>query len=129
MLEGASRADPEALRYFRELEQKVKALCADRYYVTRSMARIIEIGNPHCTKATGARELARLLDCHTLICAGDAPNDTPMLEDADYAFCPGDAYPEILSLPGIIPTADSHEGAVAGAVGWLEKHLALSDHL
>ena len=123
VLESYSQVDPQELAFFRELEQKVRRLCGDSYYVTCSMPRVIEIGNPHCTKATGARELLRTLGCHTLICAGDAPNDTPMLTDADYAFCPTDCNPDILRLPGIIPTVPSEEGTIAAAVAWLEEKL------
>ena len=121
VLEGRNGISEEEQAYFRTLEEKVKALCGSDYYVTRSMTRILEIGNPNCTKATGARHLAELLGCHTVICAGDAPNDTPMLRDADYAFCPSDAHPEILSLPNIIPTVPSDKAAIAAAIRELER--------
>ena len=123
VLEGRDKVDPRELAYFHEIESQVRLLCGDKYYVTRSMSRILEIGNPHCTKATGAKELSALLGCHTLVCAGDAPNDTPMLTVGDYNFCPTDAHPEILALPGIIPTVPTGEGAIAVAVSYLEKHL------
>ncbi len=123
ILESYSQVDPQELAFFRSMEQKVRKLCGDDYYVTCSMPRVIEIGNPDCTKATGARELQKALDCHTLICAGDAPNDIPMLMDADYAFCPTDCNPDILALPGIIPTVPSEEGTIAAALAWLEEKL------
>ncbi len=121
VLEGHDKVDPKELEYFRQLESRVRNLCGDEYYITRSMSRILEIGNPRCTKATGAKELAAALGCHTLICAGDAPNDTPMLTVGKYNFCPSDAHPEILSLPGIIPTVPAEEGAIAAAISYLEK--------
>ncbi len=123
VLEGRDKVDPSELAYFDELEEEVRLLWGKDYYVTRSMARILEIGNPHCTKATGAKELAHALGCHTLVCAGDAPNDTPMLTVGDYNFCPTDAHPEILSLPGIIPTVSAGEGAISAAVAYLESKL------
>lgn len=123
VLEGHHTVDPQELEYFRQLEDRVRALCGDAYYVTRSMTRILEIGNPHCTKATGAKALAAALNCHTLVCAGDAPNDTPMLTVGNYNFCPSDAHPEILTLPGIIPTVPAKEGAIAAAIAYLEKSL------
>lgn len=123
VLEGRAGVSPQEQEYFRLLEERVKLLCGNAYYVTRSMTRILEIGNPSCTKATGARELQKALGCHTLICAGDAPNDIPMLTDADYSFCPTDAHPDILALPGIIPTVSTDEGAVAPAISYIEKTL------
>ena len=123
VLEGRDGVSREELAYFDRLEEKIRRTWGEDYYVTRSMSRIIEIGNPHCTKATGARELAARLGCHTLICAGDAPNDTPMLLEGDYSFCPTDSHPEVLSLPGIIPTASAGEGAIAAALCRLEERL------
>lgn len=111
---------PEAERQrFARLQQQVRELCGEEFYVTASMPRVIEIGNPRCTKATGARQLAKMLGCSKVICAGDAPNDTPMLIDADYAFCPTDAHPEILALPGIIHTVPAHHGCIAAAIAHL----------
>ena len=124
VLEGRKGISEEEQAYFRSLEEKVKALCGSEYYVTRSMTRILEIGNPNCTKATGARELQAALSCHTLICAGDAPNDIPMLADGDYCFCPTDAHPDILSLPGIIPTVPTGDGAIACAISYLERQVS-----
>ena len=124
VLEGRQGVSPEEQEYFRLLEKRVKALCGKDYYVTRSMTRILEIGNPHCTKATGARELQAALGCHTLVCAGDAPNDIPMLLGSDFCFCPTDAHPDILALPGIIPTVSTDEGAVAAAISYLEEKLS-----
>lgn len=126
VLEGRNSISAKEVEYFRLLEEKVRAQCGQDYYVTRSMTRILEIGNPHCTKATGAKELLSALGCHTLICAGDAPNDTPMLQAGDYCFCPTDAHPDILALPGIIPTVSAEEGAIAAAVSYLETQLSLS---
>ena len=127
ILESYDQVDPKERERFALLRDRVKELCGEDYYVTASMPRVIEIGNPHCTKATGARHLGELLGCHTLICAGDAPNDTPMLQDADYAFCPSDAHPEILSLPNIIPTVPSDHGAVAEAIKYLEQKLTIEN--
>lgn len=123
VLEGRDKVDPEELAYFDRLEERVRRLCGEDYYVTRSMSRILEIGNPHCTKETGAIELATLFHCHTLICAGDAPNDIPMLTAGDYNFCPSDAHPDILALPGIIPTVPASQGAIAAAISYLEDRL------
>ncbi|MBQ2446291.1 MAG: HAD-IIB family hydrolase [Oscillospiraceae bacterium] len=123
VLERHDQVPPEEQRRFAELQKQVEALCGEEFYVTASMPRIIEIGNPHCTKATGARQLAKMLDCHTVICAGDAPNDIPMLLDADLAFCPSDAHPQILALPGIHITVPAPEGCIAASVAFLDHHV------
>ncbi len=121
--ESYSQVDPRELQRFQALREQVREICAGRCYVTSSLPRVIEIGNPHCSKGTGARELARRLNCHTLICAGDAPNDASMLAEADYGFCPGDCSPEILAMDGVIVTVPSDRGCIAQAVGYLDQGL------
>ena len=124
VLESHREISREEQAYFHALEERVRRLCGEDYYVTRSMTRILEIGNANCTKATGARELLEALGCHTLICAGDAPNDIPMLTVGDYNFCPADAHSHVLGLRGILPTVPAEEGAIAAAISYLEKQCS-----
>ena len=42
------------------------------------------------SKIRAARELQNKLGKKLLVCVGDAENDLPMLEGADFAFCPSD---------------------------------------
>lgn len=114
---------PQELQYFADLRKKISEICQGRCFVTASLPRVIEISNAQCSKGTAARHLAQKLGCHTLICAGDAPNDRQMLETADYAFCPTDGSPEILSLPNVIATVPSGEGCIAEAIRHLEASL------
>ena len=48
----------------------------------------------------------------TLVCVGDAHNDIPMLEGADYAFCPADGV-VAGRFPNVCKCAD---GAVADVI-------------
>ena len=105
------------------LRDRIAELCAGRCYVTASLPRVIEVSNANCNKGVAARELAKILDCGRLVCAGDAMNDAQMLRMADFAFCPADAQPGILALDNIRPTVPCGEGAVAAAIAQLERLL------
>lgn len=122
-LEDVSEIPPEELKRFSELEKEIRAFCGDRYFVTRSMPRLLEISNPGCDKGRAARDLAKMLGRSVLVCAGDAPNDERMLREGDYAFCPTDAEKLVLDLPGIRKTVPSHDGCIAAAVKQLEQIL------
>lgn len=58
--------------------------------VFRACARIIDIHAKGCSKLNAALQLQRSLGRKLLVCVGDAENDIPMLDGADYAFCPAD---------------------------------------
>jgi len=58
--------------------------------VFRACARIIDIHAKGCSKLNAARQLQRSLGRKILVCVGDAENDAPMLDGADYAYCPAD---------------------------------------
>ena len=119
--ERYSDVDPSELQRFEALREKARTLCAGQCYVTASLPRVIEIGNPNCNKGEGAKRLARALGCERLICAGDAPNDAQMLAVADFAFCPSDASPEILALPNIHSTVPAADGSLAAAIAHLDN--------
>ena len=59
--------------------------------VFRAAPRIIDIHAKGVSKAKSARRLQAELCRKILVCVGDGENDVTMMEDADYAFCPGDA--------------------------------------
>ena len=71
----------------RKLEEEFGGKCA----VFRAANRIIDVHAKGVSKARAARQLQAQLGRRHLICVGDGENDIPMLLDADYAFCPGDA--------------------------------------
>lgn len=124
IFEHYNSLSPAERERWARLRDRIVELCAGRCYVTASLPRVIEISNPNCNKGVSARALAKILDCKHLVCAGDAMNDAQMLAMADFAFCPTDAQPGILSLPNIRPTTPSSQGAVAAAIEQLERLLS-----
>ncbi len=58
--------------------------------VFRAATRIIDIHAKGVSKIRSARELQSRLGRSILICVGDAHNDIPMLDGADYAYAPSD---------------------------------------
>ncbi len=84
----------------------------------RSMPRMIELLPKGCGKGAAARRLAWELGRAVLLCAGDAPNDLPMLEEADEAFIPDTADPAILGR-GFTEAAGCDQGTVASIVALL----------
>ena len=89
--DAAGSLTPEDLQKFDEVERLLRELTCGRANVARSMGRIVECWPLECDKGKSARRLAKQLDCGILVGAGDAPNDLPLLREADYAFCPADA--------------------------------------
>ena len=63
----------------------------DKCVVFRAAPRIIDVHAKGVSKARSARRLQAELGRKWLVCVGDGENDINMLEDADFAFCPGDA--------------------------------------
>ena len=58
--------------------------------VFRPCARIVDFHAKGVSKIKSARDLQKSLGRSLLICVGDAENDIPMLDGADFAFCPAD---------------------------------------
>ena len=123
VMENEDDIPTEELENFTRLEKEVRDFCGDRFFVTRSMPRLLEISNPGFDKGRAARDLAKRLGRSVLVCAGDAPNDERMLLEGDYSFCPADAEKSVLKLPGVIKTVPSHDGCVAAAIHQLEQML------
>lgn len=71
-------------------EDWLKARFGDQVSVFRAAPRIIDVHAPMISKARAARELQKTLGRKILVCVGDAENDIPMLDDADFAYCPAD---------------------------------------
>lgn len=70
---------------------RLRAYLGDNASIFRSGSRVVDIQAPGVSKAKSARWLQERLGKKYLICIGDGENDVPMLEGADFAFCPGDA--------------------------------------
>ena len=93
-------------------QEALSARWGDKIQIFRSASRLLDIQAGGVSKAAAARALQAKLGRKILVCVGDAHNDIPMLDGADYAFCPGDA---ILadSYENVCPCA---EGAVADVI-------------
>ena len=90
------------------LKQEFGAYCE----VFRAAPRIIDVHAKGVSKANAARALQKKLGRKILVCVGDGENDVPMLRDADYSFCPGDAI-VAQRFPNVCNCAD---GAVADVI-------------
>ena len=81
----------EEFARFDAIHEKLEAVFGDKCVVFRAAPRIIDIHAKGVSKAKSARRLQAELGRKILVCVGDGENDVTMMEDADYAFCPGDA--------------------------------------
>lgn len=79
------------LAVFDTIHETLEEIFGDKCVVFRAAPRIIDIHAKGVSKAKAARRLQRELGRKTLVCVGDGENDVTMMQDADYAFCPGDA--------------------------------------
>lgn len=75
---------------FDAAQEKLLELWGEKVEVYRAAPRIIDVHAKGVSKIAAARQLQQELGKKILVCAGDAENDIPMLEGADYAFCPAD---------------------------------------
>lgn len=105
---------------FAALEAEVNRRGGGRYTAINSLPGMVEVQAANTSKGLAARELARQLDRPVLVCAGDAPNDLAMLDEADLAFLPADCDPRMRGR-GYQETAACGEGAVAGVIRWLDE--------
>ncbi len=81
---------PEQTARIDEVAQWLRSTYGDKITVFRAGAQVLNIHAPNVSKLRAARQLQKDLGKKYLICVGDAENDLPMLEGADYAFCPAD---------------------------------------
>ena len=105
-------ATPEEMAEMDAAQEALQARWGDKIQIFRSASRLLDIQAGGVSKAAAARALQARLGRKLLVCVGDAHNDIPMLDGADYAFCPSDA---ILadSYENVCPCA---EGAVADVI-------------
>lgn len=103
---------PEQIARIDEAEQWLKSTYPDKLTVFRAGARVLNIHAPNVSKIRAARQLQQQLGRKHLVCVGDAENDLPMLEGADFAFCPSDGTVAD-RFPNVCCCAD---GAVADVI-------------
>ena len=88
---GMYTGSAEELHRLDEVEAMLKQRYGAHCEVFRAAPRIIDIHAKGVSKKRAARELQQQLGRKILVCVGDGENDVPMLQGADYAFCPADA--------------------------------------
>ena len=81
---------PQELAAFDAAQARIAELWGDKVVVFRAGPRIIDVHAKGVSKIAAARQLQQELGRKILVCVGDAENDAPMLDGADYAFCPAD---------------------------------------
>ena len=86
------QGSPEEVRRMDEAEKLLQEVYGDQVAVFRSGLRIIDVQAKGVSKAASARRLQKELGRKLLVCVGDAENDIVMLDGADYAFVPSDAF-------------------------------------
>ena len=100
------------LARFDEAVGYIEKTYGDKVDVFRACARIADLHAKGCSKLASARELQQRLGRKILVCVGDGDNDLPMMEGADYAYCPSDAIIRD-KFENVCPCA---EGAVADVI-------------
>jgi len=115
-LKAVFTADPE---FVLEIEAYGKELGVEG---VRSLPFMYEIQSHNSGKGIAARSLAKRLGCEILVCAGDAENDLSMLKEADIAFIPANAGPEMRSF-GFREAAHCDEGTIADVIATLIREL------
>ena len=75
---------------FDQVTQLLRERYGDKVEVFRAAPRIIDVHAKGVSKIRAARQLQENLGKRLLVCVGDAENDIPMLDGADFAFCPVD---------------------------------------
>ena len=103
---------PQERKRMDDAEQLLKDTFGEFCEVFRAATRIIDVHARGVSKNRSARELQQCLGKKWLVCVGDAHNDIPMLEGADFAFVPADATLAD-RFENVCPCA---EGAVADVI-------------
>lgn len=109
---GLLNGTPEEIARMDEAERWLRQALGDKVTIFRSGDRMLNVHAPGVSKGRAARELQEMLGRKILVCVGDAENDRPMLEEADYAFCPSDG-PMADRFPNVCNCA---EGAIADVI-------------
>ena len=84
----------------------------DKVEVFRSATRLLDVHAKGVSKGGAARALQQRMGRAILICVGDAENDIPMLEAADFAYAPADG----LVADRFENVCNCGEGAVADVI-------------
>lgn len=103
---------PEEIARINEAKAWMEEKYGDKIIVFHAGGRVLNVHAAGVSKIRAARDLQNRLGRKILVCVGDAENDRPMLEGADYAFCPGDS-PMAKYFPNVCFCDD---GAIADVI-------------
>ena len=102
----------EEIQLITDARQKLEEMFGDKVDIFRPAPRILDIHARGVSKIKAARNLQHRLGRKILVCVGDAENDIPMLDGADFAFVPSDA----LLKDRYETVCDCASGAVADVI-------------
>ena len=98
------------------LLEEITEETGDRFHVSRSWIRGIELQSPQSGKGVAVQTLRRMLgNIHTVVCAGDYENDISMLRAADISYAVGNAVPAVKEA-AMRETVDCADGAIAAII-------------
>lgn len=80
----------EELVRIEQVSDYIQERYGDVVEIFRAAPRILDIHAKGVSKIRAARDLQAKLGKKILVCVGDAENDIPMLDGADFAYCPSD---------------------------------------
>ena len=101
--------------------EEITEQSGDRFHVSRSWIRGIELQSPDSGKGVAVNTLREMLgDIRTVVCAGDYENDISMLRVADISYAVGNAVPAVKAV-AMRQTVDCTEGAIAKMIEELSK--------
>lgn len=86
----ANTATITNMEYLHKIQAYLKDTWGDHFTYFRLTDQFMSVHEKAVSKLNAARDLQKRLGKKHLICIGDGLNDVPMLDGADYAFCPGD---------------------------------------
>ena len=93
---------------------EITAGSGERYHVSRSWVKGIELQSPASGKGVAVNTLRAMLGdrIHTVVCAGDYENDISMLKVADISYAVGNAVPAVKAA-AMRQTIHCEDGAIA----------------
>lgn len=102
--------------------EEITASSCDRYHVSRSWIRGIELQPITSGKGVAVNTLREMLGdrVHTVVCAGDYENDISMLQVADISYAVGNAVPAVKAA-AMRQTIPCGEGAIAQIISDLAE--------
>ena len=106
-----------------EAEEKFALLqreAGDRYAITRSWLRGLEINAPCDTKGAAALRVKEMVGAKHLVCVGDYDNDLDMIRAADIGYAVGNAVDSLKAAADRV-TVPAAEHALAAIIADIEK--------